>query len=553
MRRKILFAVMALLTMATGKIWAQETPYVVYDEETTTLYFLCDEKADLGVGSTITIGEGTDQKSITLAKDCFWSGEAVTNTGMIRPNWKSKNSEVTKVVFEPSFANAEVKSCFNWFNSFTNLTAVTGLENLKTSSETSMQGMFAGCGSLTSLDLSNFDTSKVSDMSSMFGGSALTSLDLSKLNTSNVTKMTSMFEKCNNMTSLDLSNFDTSNVTNMVSMFKECNSLTSLDLSNFDTSKVSGMTFMFSGCSGLTTLDLSSFDTSKVSDMTFMFYGCNSLSLLDLSEAKGDVKISDVIGEIPQNVYPVIFVPIGTTVTGNRKNVINGDACESLVIDANNITTLSLPYSFTANSVTFKRSFAAGKAHTICLPFAISSATADYKLYEYDAYKDGKVKFKDVTETTPHKPYLLVPNTEVAEITVENATISATTSEAAEEEKEGFFGVYKKMEFTVEVLDGDYDYYGWTGNTDEKGEFRKAGEGAYVNACRAYIKLKKVSGNNAPARLSIELGDGTTGISSAKSGADGGADAPMYNLQGLRVSGSYRGVVIKNGKKMIVK
>lgn len=301
---------------------------------------------------------------------------------------------------------------------------------------------------------------------------------------------------------------------------------------------------------------------SKMESADLMFDVCNILSLLDLSEAKeGEkVKISDVIGTLPDNVYPVIFVPTETTLTRNNVISKDGDECESLLIDANNITTLSLPYSFNANKVTFKRSFAAGKAHTICLPFAISSATDDYKLYEYDAYNDGIVKFKDApSTTTPHKPYLLVPNKTLEEITVENATISATTSEAAAAEEEGFFGVYKKMIFTAEVLGGDYDYYGWTGNIDENGEFRKAGEGAYVNACRAYIKLKNVSGNNAPARLSIELGDGTTGIGIAKSDANGGTDAnggmeaPMYNLQGQRVGSGYKGVVIKNGKKVIVK
>jgi len=347
--------------------------------------------------------------------------------------------------------------------------------------------------------------------------------------------MNQMFNDCSNLNVIIFGEkFDTPNVTNMGYMFYGCGGLTTLDLSKFSTSNVIDMNHMFSGCSGLTSLDLSSFDTSKVTSMSYMFYGCNSLSLLDLSEAKeGEkVKISDVIGTLPDNVYPVIFVPTETTLTRNNVISKDGDECESLLIDANNITTLSLPYSFTANKVTFKRSFAAGKAHTICLPFELkTSATDDYKLYEYDAYKDGIVKFKDApSTTTPHKPYLLVPNKTLEEITVENAAISATTSEAAAAEEEGFFGVYKKMIFTAEVLGGDYDYYGWTGNTDENGEFRKAGEGAYVNACRAYIKLKNVSGNNAPARLSIELGDGTTGIGIAKSDANGGMEAPVYNL-----------------------
>ena len=46
-----------------------------------------------------------------------------------------------------------------------------------------------------------------------------------------------MFNGCSRLTSLDVSKFDTSKVTDMGSMFSECSSLTSLDLSNFDTSK----------------------------------------------------------------------------------------------------------------------------------------------------------------------------------------------------------------------------------------------------------------------------------------------------------------------------
>ena len=101
---------------------------------------------------------------------------------------------------------------------------------------------------------------------------------LKGLDTSNVTKMGyNMFENCSSLTSLDLSNLNTSNVTSMRNMFSACSSLTSLDLSNFNTSKVTDMGFMFNGCSSLTSLDLSSFDTSKVTDMFHMFLSCSSL------------------------------------------------------------------------------------------------------------------------------------------------------------------------------------------------------------------------------------------------------------------------------------
>ena len=48
--------------------------------------------------------------------------------------------------------------------------------------------------------------------------------------------MSSMFYSCSNLTSLDVSNFDTSKVTDMGGMFYSCSNLTSLDVSNFDTS-----------------------------------------------------------------------------------------------------------------------------------------------------------------------------------------------------------------------------------------------------------------------------------------------------------------------------
>ena len=70
---------------------------------------------------------------------------------------------------------------------------------------------------------------------------------------------------------LDLSNFNTSKVTNMINMFAYCSSLTSLDLSSFDTSNVMDMRGMFSGCSSLTSLDLNSFNTSKVTNILQMF------------------------------------------------------------------------------------------------------------------------------------------------------------------------------------------------------------------------------------------------------------------------------------------
>ncbi len=144
--------------------------------------------------------------------------------------------------------------------------------------------MFYAMSSLTTLNLSSFDTSKVTNMSNMFAHMRqLTALNLSNFNTSQVTDMGYMFEDMSNLTTLNLSSFDTSKVTNMGAMFEGVSGLTTLNLSNFDTSRVTDMGVMFSGMSNLTTLDLSHFNTSQVANMEYMFAGMSNLTTLDLS------------------------------------------------------------------------------------------------------------------------------------------------------------------------------------------------------------------------------------------------------------------------------
>ena len=69
----------------------------------------------------------------------------------------------------------------------------------------------------------------------------------------------------------DLSNLDTSLVTNMEGMFYNCQSLTSVNLANLNTTLIENMGFAFYNCLYLAEVDLSSFDTSKVTKMDNMF------------------------------------------------------------------------------------------------------------------------------------------------------------------------------------------------------------------------------------------------------------------------------------------
>ena len=186
-----------------------------------------------------------------------------------------------KTIDLTNFDTSKVTNMSDMFYDCSNLTSLN-LSGFDTSRVTNMSGMFCYDGCLTSLNLSSFETSNVTDMNNMFFGVSA-NLDLSNFDTSSVTNMANMFGNCDNLTSLDLSSFNTSNVENMRAMFEDCDNLTSLDLSSFDTSNVTYMGGMFSNCSKLTNLNVSNFDTSNVSNMEFMFEGCSKLASLDLS------------------------------------------------------------------------------------------------------------------------------------------------------------------------------------------------------------------------------------------------------------------------------
>ena len=158
------------------------------------------------------------------------------------------------------------------------------LSNFDTSSITDMRSLFYGCSSLKSINFSNINTSSLNYIYSMFYGcSSLESIDMSNFDTSSVIGMGALFYGCSSLKSINLFNFNTSSVVIMKSMFEGCSSLKSVNLSNFNTSSVVNMEFMFDGCSSLRSINLSTFNTISVKYMSRMFFGCNSLNYLDLS------------------------------------------------------------------------------------------------------------------------------------------------------------------------------------------------------------------------------------------------------------------------------
>lgn len=214
----------------------------------------------------------------------FYDNNKVSRGGIdINNSWIGRSDSspygtAKKAVFDASFASYRPISTSYWFHKCSSMTTISGIENLKTDNVTDMGGMFAGCSSLTNLDVSGFKTDKVTIMYDLFSGcSSLTSLDMSGFNTSNVTNMSTMFYGCTNLTNLDVSGFNTSNVTSMRAMFYKLYALSSLDLSNFNTAKVEDMSFMFYNSSIETIYVGSGWSTASVKEGKSMFEACFKL------------------------------------------------------------------------------------------------------------------------------------------------------------------------------------------------------------------------------------------------------------------------------------
>ena len=238
---------------------------------------------------------------------------------------------------------------------------------------------------ISNIDLSDFDTSEVTDMSSMFAGmNQISSFNFSSFNTSKVTNMSSMFEDAYGLTSLDISNFDTSNVTDMSSMFKSMWQLTSLNLLNFDTSKVKKMNSMFSN-SSLPSLNLSSFDTSKVTDMSKMFYGMSKITSLDLSNF--DTSNVTNMSAMFSSVFKLTSLNISSFNTSNVTNMGN------MFSYASSLTSLDLSNFDTSNVTNMNQMFFdMQNLVSLDIPNFNTAKTTDvgsmFSLRDDDAYKD---------------------------------------------------------------------------------------------------------------------------------------------------------------------
>ena len=412
--------------------------------------------------------------------------------------------------------------------------------------------MFSGCYALTSLDVSNFNTQNVEDMSYMFNVCIrLTSLNVSNFDTQKVKDMNDMFYNCNRLTSLDLSNFDTQNVEDMSYMFSNFNSLTSLDLSNFDTKEVTDMSSMFWNSSALTTIYVSDkFVTTKVSSGADMFKGCASLkgAIPEYSKSKTNHTYANYV----DGYFTKLVVR-----NGDKRYGITGETTQltvdNLVLADGKDFVAYEP--FTATAASYNRTMKEGTTWaTLCLPFEVSLANQNFRAFKLLSADDvtETVELEEIKTSIEAGTPVIIKMKDGAtklDFTVANKEIAKDVQTAGTANSNyQLQGLYTQKMFSKDADNNCYIVKGDKLMNPAKLLDKTTTAWLGSKPFRAFMVDKSPAPSAGARMFSISVGGSTTAIEQLETTAD--SKAEYYDLQGRRLQDLQKGInIVKRGGK----
>ena len=390
-----------------------------------------------------------------------------------------------------------------------------------------MYGMFGDCSNLNSLDITNFNTAKVTDMGNMFLG-------------------------CSNLTSLDLTNFNTAKVTDMHGMFKGCSALTSLDLTNFNTAEVRDMNRMFNmldeSSTALTTIYVSdNFVTTNVRDGENMFKNCTKL--------KGFQKYFLLYTDHTYANYTTGYFTKLVGKNGEEKIGATGETLTAENLTLNDDKDFVAYEPFAAKDASYSRKMNAGTTWgTLCLPFGIDqSQETECKFYCLTGIDNDCITLESYegAEIPAGTPVLFKMNEgeQTLSISAQDASI-VTEPKAGTNTDVNLVGSFTKIGGKDNQGLTDTDYIIGKDKFWLVSELKKDGnsKGVGIKPMRAYIHPATVSQARA-AMLSIGKGDGTTAIDNLNA-ISNDANAEYYDANGRRTNGLQKGLnIVKRGSK----
>lgn len=177
---------------------------------------------------------------------------------------------------------------------------------------------------------------------------------------------------------------------------------------------------------------------------------------------------------------------------------------------------------------------------TFCASYSVDYGSLGLEAYAVKLNADKKaVTLKKIEGVVPADKAVLLKGTP-------DESYKLTTGEGVE----AVFDTDLKVSDGTATSSDKIAVYGLA-TVDGQDGFYKASAGTTIPVKCAYLEVD----NSANLARFYSLGDhsgSTTGITSVKNEAAGN-NAPMYNLAGQSVDKGYKGIVIKNGKKIVLK
>ncbi len=245
-------------------------------------------------------------------------------------------------------------------------------------------------------------------------------------------------------------------------------------------------------------------------------------------------------------------VPEGYVITNIDLGVYGSMTCDCGNLNSSKWTGYEQTVTFTANKAKYLKKITVkyiakesvtpttnGYATFAC-SYPVNYSKNGLEAYTIKVDEDNqKVAYTEFTGVVPAGKAVLVCGTERQKYELTPAT----------EKADATFATDLKVSNGTVKSDGT-NFYGFTTKDGVSGFVRVAKDVA-VPLGKGYLRL---TGNTAaaPVFYSINIGGGTTGIGQVEveKATENGA---IYNLAGQRVDASYKGVVIKNGKKYVNK
>lgn len=236
-------------------------------------------------------------------------------------------------------------------------------------------------------------------------------------------------------------------------------------------------------------------------------------------------------------------------------------------------TSITVPKAADNVDLLVKRSLAANTWNTICLPFSMSEAqvkaafgndvrlgdfigTEEPELDDKDNVLSIQVNFEDVAAIEANHPYIIRVSSSISEFTVDGVDVNPEEDDAYVEFDNGRTGRNRV------VYSGFYGTYKADTKVEEECLFLSNNKFWYsrgltkMKAFRAYFWFVDIlssyydSSNSQSAKAMINFIHNPTGIKDVQQSKSN--PVGIYNLNGQRLENVRKGIIIRDGKKIVV-